>query len=468
MNNNQNEVSAQTLFDFVNSSAQKYAIPGVAVGVWADGQEIYACHGVTSLDNPLPVNQDTLFVLGSVTKTYTATALMCLVAKGLVELNAPVRRYVPELMLVDEQAASQITVLNLLNHTSGLDWRVDVDSGEGDDALAREVAKLAGVKLVAPPGARASYSQAGFDLLGRIIEKVTGKTYEQAVASLILEPLELSHSLFSRDDVMTRRFAVGHNPDQNGKLTVARPWKHWRSNNPGGGLASSVADQLRWARFHLGDGHSKIGAQVLPAEVLRQMQAQTVVLQGSSLGDAFGLCWFLREVDGARAIGHGGSANGQFAELLIVPERNFAVVSLSNSTPNGIPFNQEVVRWALKNYLGLVDSDPEPIPFDAVRAQEIVGNYQNDFMILTIETAGTGLRIDTKIKPEIRAGAKTELPPDAEPADMALLPGDKDDYIITDGTYKGLRGFFTRDENGTIVGVDLAGRLFKRSQTISE
>jgi hypothetical protein len=198
------------------------------------------------------------------------------------------------------------------------------------------------------------------------------------------------------------------------------------------------------------------------------MQEQTVTLRGSSLGDAFGMCWFLREVDGVRTIGHGGSANGQFAELLIVPERNFAVVSLSNSDPNGIPFNQAVVRWALKNYLGLVDSDPEPIPFDAMRAQEIVGSYQNDFMMLTIETAGAGMRIDIKIRPEIRAGAKTELPPDPEPADMGLLPGDKDEYIITNGAYKGQRGFFTRDKSGVITGVDLAGRLFSRVQKSSK
>jgi hypothetical protein len=198
------------------------------------------------------------------------------------------------------------------------------------------------------------------------------------------------------------------------------------------------------------------------------MQEQTVALQGSSLGDAFGICWFLRKVNGVPTIGHGGSANGQFAELLIVPERNFAVVSLSNSNPNGIPFNQEVVRWAIKNYQGLVDSDPVPMPFDKMRAQEIVGSYQNDFMTLTIQTDGAGMRIDTKIRPEIRAGAKTELPPDAESADMGLLPGDKNEYIITNGAYKGLRGFFTRNESGKVVGVDLAGRLFKRSQAISE
>jgi CubicO group peptidase (beta-lactamase class C family) len=84
-------MSQVTLSEFVEATATKFAIPGVAVGVWADGQEVYACHGVTSVDNPLPVDKDRLYVLGSVTKTYTATALMRLVASQ-VELEAPVRR----------------------------------------------------------------------------------------------------------------------------------------------------------------------------------------------------------------------------------------------------------------------------------------------------------------------------------------------------------------------------------------
>src|SRR5262245_39348224 len=210
------------LLDFVTETAKKFGIPGVAVGVWADSQEVYACHGVTSIENPLPVDQDTMFVLGSVTKTYTATALMRLVADGRVELDAPVRRYVPELRLADEQAAAEITVLNLLNHTSGLDWGMIVDTGEGDDALATYVAKMADLKLISPPAARASYSQAGYNLAGRIIEKVTGLTYERAVASLVLERLDLSHSFFARDDIMTRRFSVGHNLGEDGALSVAR------------------------------------------------------------------------------------------------------------------------------------------------------------------------------------------------------------------------------------------------------
>lgn len=456
-------MSQELLSDFVEKNAIKFKVPGTAVGISANGEESFVCYGVTSVDNPLPVDGGTLFVLGSVTKTFTATALMCLVAEGRVELHAPVRRYVPELQLADERAAAEVTVLNLLNHTAGLDWRVNVDTGEGDDALALEVAKLSGSKLIAPPGTRASYSQAGYNLAGRILEKVTGLTYERAVSSLVLEPLALSQSFFARDDIMTRRFAVGHNLGEDGTLSIARPWRHWRSDNPGAGLASSVADLLRWARFHLGDGHAESGVRVLPAKVLHRMKEPTVALRGSSLGDAIGICWFLRDVDGVRTVGHGGSANGQFAELLLVPERNFAVVSLSNAGPGGIPFNQAVVRWALQTYLGLTAREPEPLPYDATRAQEIVGSYENEYMTLTINNDGAALTLVVRIKPEIRAAAKSEPPPDLAPADIGLLPGDSDEYIVTDGSLKGQRGFFTRDESGAVVGVDLAGRLFKRA-----
>ncbi|MGI5523707.1 serine hydrolase domain-containing protein [Micromonospora sp. CA-259024] len=452
-----------TLSDFVAATATKFGIPGVAVGVWVEGREVYACHGVTSVENPVPVDRDTLFALASVTKTYTASVLMCLVAQGRVDLHAPVRRYVPELALADERVAAEITVLQLLNHTSGLDWSVIVETGEGDDALAGYVARLADLKLITPPGTRASYSQAGYNLAGRIVEKVTGLTYERAVASLLAEPLGLSHSLFAPLDVMTRRFAVGHNRGEDGALSVARPWRPGgRGNNPGAGLASSVRDQLRWARFHLGDGRAEGGERVIPVELLRSMTEPTVELRGSSAGDALGIAWFLRGVDGVRTVGHAGSSDGQFAELLTVPGRDFAVVSLANLGPDGIPFNQAVLRWALEHYLGVVDRDPEPAPYDEARAAEVAGSYENDAMTLLVATDGAGMTLEVGIKPEIRAALETEAPPDYPPAAMGLLPGDGDEYIITEGGLTGQRGFFTRDATGGVVGVDLAGRLFTR------
>jgi len=454
----------EALTGFVTQTADGLGVTGAAVGVWADGREVFASHGVTSVENPLPVTQHTLFLIGSVTKTFTATAVMRLVADGNVARDAPVRRYVPELVLADERAADQITVLNLLNHTSGLDWGVIDDFGEGDDALARYVSALAGLPLIAPPGARASYSQAGFNLAGRIVEKVTGLTFEKAVASLVFDPAGLSGSFFDRDDIMTRRFAVGHNRGEDGTLSIGRLWRRSRGDNPGGGIASSAADMLRWARFHLGSGVP----DVLPAGVLRQMREPTTALRGSSLGDAIGIGWFLRDVGGVRAAGHGGSANGQFADLLLVPERGFAVVTLCNEGPDGIPFNQAVIRWALQNYLGITDRDPEPLPFDEARAREVTGRYENEVMTFTVGIDGAGpemgqrmaLRMEVRIKPEIRAAADKEPPPDPAPFEVGLLP--RDEYIVTGGEYAGQRGFFTRDASGAVTGVDLAGRLASR------
>ncbi|MFC4117995.1 serine hydrolase domain-containing protein [Nonomuraea zeae] len=449
------------LSDFVKAAAEEFGIPGAAAGVLAGGREIHASHGVTNVDHPLPVDEKTLFHLASVTKTFTATALMRLVAEGKVDLAAPVRRYVPELRLADEEAAARITVLNLLNHTAGLDWNL-ISTDEEDGSLAAFVAKMAELPQIAPPGARASYSQAGYNLAGRIIEKVTGLPYERAVAALVLQPAGLSNTFFELDDVMVRRFAVGHNRDEDGELRPAQPWKAnpggAHGNNPGGGIASSVSDLLRWARFQLGDGGG-----VLPAGTLRQMREETVELRASTLGDAFGICWFLREVDGVRTIGHGGSGNGQFAELLIVPERDFAVVSLANAGPDGYLFNQAVVRWALEHHLGVVDRDPEPVPYDDTRAREVAGRYEIDAMNIDVAADGHRLTLAAEIKPEIRQASEADMPPDYPPAAIGFLPGDGDEYIVTEGGLKGQRGYFTRDDGGAIVGIDLAGRLFGRA-----
>ncbi|MFE7171338.1 serine hydrolase domain-containing protein [Streptomyces sp. NPDC057616] len=448
------------LSEYVDAKAAELGVPGVAVGVLLDGQEIYALHGVTSLSNPQPVDEKTLFPLASVSKTFTATALMRLVAEGKVDLAAPARHYVPELRLADERAAERITVLNLLNHTSGLDWNL-IDDGEGDRSLAGLVAKLPQLPLIAPPGARASYSQAGYNLAGRIIEKVTGLPFEQAMASLVLEPVGLADTVYGLSEVMVRKFAVGYNRGDDGELRPARPWGGFkegaRGDNPGGGLASSVGDLLRWARFQLGDGEG-----VLPAAELHRMREQTVELRASTLGDGFGICWFLHDLDGLHGIGSGGSGNGQFAELLIVPERDFAVVSLANVGPDGYQFNQSVVRWALEHYLGVAEKTAEPLPYDEGHAQQVVGRYEIDALNLDIATDGTRLTLAVEIKPEIRAASDEEMPPDHPAAGIGFLPGEGDEYIVTEGGLEGQRGYFSRDGSGLVTGVDLAGRLFKR------
>ena len=196
------------------------------------------------------------------------------------------------------------------------------------------------------------------------------------------------------------------------------------------------------------------------------MKEPTAALQASSLGDAIGMGWLLRDVDGVRLVGHAGSAIGQFAELVTVPERDFAVISLTNASPAGIPCNQAIVRWALRTYLGVTHRDPEPLPYDEAQAQAVVGSYENDAMTLTIATHRAGLMLEAALKPEVRAALDTDPGPDPAPCDLVLLAGDE--YILTSGEFKGNRGFFTRDENGAVVGVALAGRLFNLVPTDAE
>ena len=196
----------ETLQAWVAESAERLAVPGVSVGVYHDGAEHRAVWGVTSVENPLPVDDDTLFQFGSTGKTFTATAIMRLVAEGRVDLDATVRTYLPELRLQDESVARDVTVLQLLNHTAG--WAGDVfdSTGDGDDALARYVEKMADVDQVTPLGASVSYNNASLSVAGRVIERVTGTTFERAIAQLIFEPLGLEHCFFFPNDIMTRRF----------------------------------------------------------------------------------------------------------------------------------------------------------------------------------------------------------------------------------------------------------------------
>ena len=444
---------------FVTQLATRFEVPGVAVGIWTKGKEYLVCHGTADTQQPEPIDADTLFLIASVTKTFTATAVMRLVADGRVDLDAPVRRYLPDFALSDEHAAATITVLNLLNHTAGLDWRAHDEPNDAGDALARYVAALRDQNPVAVPGARASYSQIGFNVAGRIIEVVTGMPYEQAIDEALLRPLGLEHSTFAPVESITGRVAKGHNRAPDGSVTVATQWKDTRANNPGGGLACSVTDLLAWARFHLGDG-----SPVLPRGALARMRTPTTQLVGSSLGDAVAIGWFVRDIGRVSALCHAGSANGQFAEVLLIPEQDFAVVTLANCGPdNGLAFNREIVQAALESVAGVTERTAKVMRYKRRVAAEYAGVFENDIMRATFTNTGKALTAEFAIKPEVRSQASTELPPDLPAAPVRLLRGQVDHYLVTDGGLKGQRGHFTRDDAGRIIAVDMAGRVFTRT-----
>jgi CubicO group peptidase (beta-lactamase class C family) len=455
-----------SLTEQVTVLAEELEVPGVAVGVLHDGEEQYAFHGVTSVENPLPVDERTYFQFGSTGKTYTATAIMRLVEQGKVELDAPVRRYVPELKLKDEQAAATVTVLNLLNHTAG--WEGDLldDTGDGEDALARYVERMATLEQSTPPGAAVSYNNASLSLAGRVIEKVTGQTYEKALKELVLDPVGLRETLFFPNDIMTRRFVVGHSRHDDGTVTVARPWALPRSGNPAGGMSATARDQLAWARFHLGDGTAADGTRVLDEKTLKAMQEPTAQMTGSALGDWVGISWLLRDIDGVRTVGHGGTTLGQHSEFVMVPERRFALIAMTNCGPNGAQFNTRLQRWAFEHYLGLAERDLEALPYAAEQLAEYAGRYETVAAICRL-TADDGRLIATvELKPSALAvmAASGETPPEQPPIPLAFIAGSPDQFFVPEGPAAGMRGYFTRDDAGRIAGVHLGGRLATRTE----
>jgi CubicO group peptidase (beta-lactamase class C family) len=458
-------VNEQDLRSAVTQAAAELAVPGVAVGVYHQGTEHYAFHGVTSAENPLPVDTGTLFQFGSTGKTYTATAIMRLVDRGEVDLDAPVRRYVPELVLKDEATAERVTVLQLLNHTAG--WSGDLldNTGTGDDALAKYVARMARLEQVTPLGTTVSYNNASLSLAGRLIELVTGKTFEHAMKELVLKPLGLAHSFFFPNDVMTRRFVVGHNQQPDGTITVARPWALPRGSNPAGGITSDAGDLIRWARFHLGDGRAADGTRVLPAELLRSMQQPTAQSPGNAVGDAVGISWWLRDAGGVRVVAHGGNTLGQDSSFDMVPERDFAVITLANCSPNGSQLNERIRRWAFETYIGVTERDPEPVSMSTAELLAYAGHYETIASTAEITAADGSLMVAIEIRPEVRAEltADSETDPDLPPFSIGLLEGAGDRYIVSDGPAKGMKGYFARSETGEVTGIHLGGRLATRT-----
>lgn len=445
----------------VEERARALEVPGVAVGVTLDGESGFAFVGVTNVDHPLAVDDRTLFQIGSTGKTYTATVVLQLVEQGKVDLDAPVRTYLPGFHLADEDVARSVTVLQLLNHTAGWDGDFFEDQGEGDDALARYVARMDTIRQVTPLGDTVSYNNASLSVAGRIIEVVTGLTYEQAVREMLLGPLEMERSFFFPHEIMTERFAVGHHRSQEGEIAVARPWHMGRYGNPMGGMVSNAADQIAWARFHLDGGVAPDGSRSLSEELVRRMREPTVTCPGSAIGDAVGIAWLLRDVEGVDVAAHGGTTVGQHSIFEMVPSRGFALTSLTNCGPNGPEFNEAITRWAFSTYLGIEIRDPEPVALDPEALASYAGTYETIASICEVSVAGAGLLLDARTKPELLE-ALGEDEEDDPPMPLGILDGEGDRYVVTDGPLKGMKGYFRRGAEGSIDALHVGGRLAVR------
>jgi CubicO group peptidase (beta-lactamase class C family) len=431
-------------------------VPGVSIGLIVGGKEYIAGLGVTSITNPLPVTPETIFQIGSTTKTFTATAMLCLMEQGKLALDDRVRKYLPDFKVADENAAAGVTIRHLLNHTCG--WLGDFfpETGNGDDAIARYVALMHDLPQRTPVGMYYSYNNAALVVAGRIIEVVFGKPYETAVRELVLEPLEMNNSFFFPGEVMLRRFAVGHILDGE-NLVVADPWPIIRAGNPAGGVASDVVDQLRYMRFHMGDGTAPNGQRLLSAESMQTMQTSMVPCGD---GDWVGLTWTVEEIDGVRFYSHGGTTNGQESDFWISPEKRIALTVLTN-LDKGDLIHKALRVWVREHFMGLVRQLPVPIHLPEERLA--------DYTAVFFTSTGDTLEIcpyESQILITHVLGRKLE--PDEPPGDaIAPMRADffaQDRFLVLDPPFKNAQGEFLRSSDGEIAWMRLGGRIFPRKR----
>jgi CubicO group peptidase (beta-lactamase class C family) len=442
------------LEDVVLKSLEEHRVPGAAVGILLDGNEYIECFGVTSVENPLPVTANTLFQIGSTTKTVLATALMQLVEDGTLHLNKPVRTYLPQLQLDNKEVARSVTLWHLLTHTGG--WVGDYfgDTGDGTDALQRTVAELTKLQQLTPLGQVWSYNNSGFCIAGLILAMATGKEFEDAITDMVLEPLGMAESFFFANDVITRRFSVGHVTIE-GRPKIARPWYLPRGTHPAGGLNSSVVDQLKYARFHLGDGTAPGGSRLLSAQTVRTMQSQQSQAGGDI--DWVGLPWLLRDIKGTRLVTHGGATNGQKSSFVLVPEMGFAFTMLTNSDSGDLPL-VDTEKWVLESVLGVIEPPLPRMELPREKLQSYSGSYESPYGLLGLSVEGEDLVLHLSPKPFLEN--MDPEPPAPPPTRLSFYGVDR--VVALDGDLRGSRGDFLRDETGSLAWLRIFGRLARR------
>lgn len=372
----------------------RHQVPGASFAVLADGEIHTGAAGVLNIRTGVRADPASVFQIGSISKVYTGTIAMQLVEEGLLELDAPVLTYLPDLRLREAGLVDEVTVRHLLTHTSGIDGDFFFDGGRGDDAVQRYLAACSRLGLTHPVGATMSYSNSGFSLLGAVIERITKDTWDQAVRDRVVARLGLESTVTLPQEALRFRAAYGHELID-GRLELAAGWALPGGAGPAGGIVATAADVVRFAAAHL-DSPTAKGDSLLSAESRALMVTPQVRTPDLSEERWIGLAWSVRSWSGRTVIGHDGGTLGQGSTLRVVPDAEVAVCVLANGGRMK-ELHSDFMAEALRASCGLqVPAELEPPDTPArIDPSTVVGTYRCFGTRLEVEQgeAGLGLRM---------------------------------------------------------------------------
>lgn len=360
------------LQETVHELVARHGIPGAVVGVLEGGRIEAAAAGLANLNSGVEMTPDTLFLTGSITKVWTTTLLMSLVDQGLVDLEAPVKHYLPDFALGEPGAADALLVRHLVTHSSGMDAAIFLaDVGDGDEAIANFVDLLSDKGQLFEPGKYFSYNNAGFVLAGRIIEVVTGEGFSDAMRHRLFAPLGLERSMFTAKEAILHRMAIGHYPGEGGYVPTKRFLLPECLGPAGTTFITTVQDTLTFVQTHLPKG-----PRFLTEESVDRMAAHHLDFPVPATGSC-GLSW-LRKQHGPRVVlTHGGGSYGGVAMVAVVPDQGTAYIAFANGGAGSMPFHQDLAEAILEKRFGMPPQDPPDLSGPAADPSRYHGVYRS-------------------------------------------------------------------------------------------
>ena len=382
-------------------------VPGATLAVM-QGEEIFeVAAGVINRNTGVETTTDSVFQIGSITKLFTATLIMQLVEEGRVELDAPIWSYLPELHFADARATVEITVRQLLTHTGGIDGDFFEDTGRGDDCVARYILACRALPQLHAPGKLFSYCNAGFMVLGRLIEKLRGTAWDDALRTYLLNRIGTERAGTYPEEALLHRTAVGHiEHPESGEALAAPVWRLPPSNGPAGSTAFATSrDLLRFAHAFLEEGRCKGETRILEAKTVRESLATHFELPPFSIASAWGLGWMLFDW-GEPLYGHDGATIGQASFLRLVPGHNLAIALLTNGG-DAAALYRSVFGGLLDELCGIsIPPRPAPDPGLDLDLSRYAGHYDRlsvgtriEFVDQELRYTSTGLRGPMRLLP---------------------------------------------------------------------
>ncbi|HKU14602.1 MAG TPA: serine hydrolase domain-containing protein [Steroidobacteraceae bacterium] len=369
-------------------SIERHGVPGAAVAVWCDGHLHETSAGVANAHTRVHTTPDTIFQIGSITKSFTATLALQLVEQGKLSLDAPIAAYLPQLQLAERDVPAAITIRHLLAHSSGIDGDLLTDTGRDADALARFVASLGSVRQLHPAGELLSYCNLGYNILGRVLEAVSGEVWDDLLRQRILTPLGLTRAVTSADAALRHRVAIGHVRGEGGEpQRVDSPFAP-RSNGPSGmTMACTARELVIFGRAHLDGGCGPDGARILSQTSIATMRTLQTANAYSDKYRGWGLGWMLFDEAAQRMFGHDGGACGNCAFLRILPGARTIVALLVNHE-RGMGVYRDLFASRLATLAGIDPPVQLAMPArtpDGVELAPYAGSYRRHGQIIDLE-----------------------------------------------------------------------------------